>query len=393
MFVRILLVFLISFSAFGSDHIDGPVTMKHRVADLTDLYAFPTPNRAGFLTIALDMYPLVHPAGHFDSKVSYKITLRKATIKTNNNKRRFDTSASDELTIRCTFVTPKGHDNHKATCAFSNGLSVTSGFNEITTANASDELHLFAGMRADPFFFNSDWAKAASTKGKIESPSDDDVMKKLNVLSLVLDIDMKKIFPNDSLFAIAAEAYAQDADGSNVRRMDRLGRPEITNVSLVASREVKDLRDLYNLDSPFQVSASSRQLYREVLLKNIAYYDGLDAKRVWSAQDIEFVADIFLDDFLVIDLSKPCSSPGFLEIEKAMLRGKAHDNCGGRKFTDDIMDTLFTFYIAGLDGARVRDGVDQPSAPISSEFPYLAAPDLSLGARAKAFIARKALGI
>src|SRR5881397_1943328 len=36
---------------FASDHIDGPITTKHKVGDLTDLFAFPTPNASGSLTL------------------------------------------------------------------------------------------------------------------------------------------------------------------------------------------------------------------------------------------------------------------------------------------------------------------------------------------------------
>lgn len=57
------------------------------------------------------------------------------------------------------------------------------------------------------------------------------------------------------------------------------------------------------------------------------------------------------------------------------------------------MDTLFTLYVAGLEGKRIRDGVDAPSPAVAGEFPYLREPDLSFTARAKAFIARKLLGI
>ena len=65
-------------AASASDHIDGPVTTAHRVADLSDLYAFPTPGRPGSLTIILNAYPLVPRDGHFSDKVSYGILVRRA---------------------------------------------------------------------------------------------------------------------------------------------------------------------------------------------------------------------------------------------------------------------------------------------------------------------------
>ncbi len=38
----------------ASDHLDGPATSKDRVTDLSDLYAFPTPQAPGFLAIVLE---------------------------------------------------------------------------------------------------------------------------------------------------------------------------------------------------------------------------------------------------------------------------------------------------------------------------------------------------
>jgi len=41
--------------------------------------------------------------------------------------------------------------------------------------------------------------------------------------------------------------------------------------------------------------------------------------------------------------------------------------CGSRS-PDDIIDTLYTVLIGGLDGPPISDGVDQPT---SRSFPYL----------------------
>jgi hypothetical protein len=268
------------------------------------------------------------------------------------------------------------------------------GFNQVGEAKPGEPMRLFAGMRTDPFFFNSDWATAASTKGKILPPKDDNVMNRINVLSLVMEVDLAKLFGGSvPMVAVAAEAFAQDNPQAPVRRMDRLGRPEITNVSLVAGEGAADLRDQYNLDQPFRVSKANQDAYRERLVKNIAYYDALDGKKAWIDTDRDLLANLLVDDFLLVDLAKPCTGSTFLEIEKALVAHKPHQSCGGRLPDDDIMDVLFTLYIAGLNGERVRDGVDAPARPASSAFPYLQEPDLSVIAKGKAFLARKILGI
>jgi hypothetical protein len=84
---------------------------------------------------------------------------------------------------------------------------------------------------------------------------------------------------------------------------------------------------------------------------------------------------LLLADFLVVDTSKPFAEDTFLEIERAVLAGRPHTTCGGRPLTDDIVDTLYTVLVGGLDGARISDGVDQPTRPPSRNFPYLVAPN------------------
>jgi hypothetical protein len=382
----------LSTGAYASDHIDGPITTKHRVADLTDLYAFPTPKKPGFLTLILDSYPVVHPAGHYADKVSNTFFLRKAAVKGSGESFFFETS--DEASITCTWVTPEATEEHVVNCKGPNGLEASSAYDKVSDWADGAGMRVFSGMRSDPFFFNGIWAKKAAEKGVIGSPSNMDIMAHTNCLTVVLEIDTAKLFKGGaSLIAVAAEATTQDAPGAPVRRLDRVGRPEITNVSLVAHGDEKDLRDGYNLDRPFQVPAANQQAYKERLVTNIGFYDKTDGKKNWDDRAKDTFASVLADDFLVTDITKPCGEPSFLEIEKSVLQHKAYQTCGGRKPTDDIMDILFTYYIAGLDGARIRDGVDKPFMDISGSFPYLAEPDLSILGKAQALIKRKLMGL
>jgi hypothetical protein len=362
--------------------------MKHRVGDISDLYAYPTPKKPGYLTVILNAYPIVPSDGHFSEKVNYKLRMRRAFIKGTGD--RFSIDTTDEISINCSFLTPADHDSSKyaAKCISSTGIEVETKYEEI--AESSGPIRFYAGMRSDPFFFNSDWATAASSKGKILKPDNSDVMKYTNILSLAFELDLTKLFKQKTtLLALAAESIASEEK----RQLDMVGRPEITNVSLVAHKKETDLRDLYNLEPAFSPSPLSQQNTRERLAKNIHYYDALDGTKNWQEKETQELARILADDFLLVDITKPCDGDGFFEIEKSLLRHKAHGSCGGRKPSDDIMDTLFSLYIAGVNGQRIRDGVDKPSTEISSEFPYLAEPDLSPWARTRAYLARKLLGL
>ncbi len=378
-------------ATFASDHIDGPVTTKHRIADLSDLYSFPTPSKPGWVTIILNAYPIVPSGGHFSDKVSHNIYVRKAAINASAAPKKFDTT--DEVVFLCTFATPHDTVNHSVTCKASNGLTATNKYG--STANpATNAFNLYAGMRLDPFFFNFAWANSASSDGVLKAPKNDNVMERMNILTIVLEIDTAKLFSAPSaMLALAAETTTQDSPTAALRRLDRLGRPEITNVSLVAHKGDPDLRDQYNLDRPFQVSDARRDQYKTQLSKNIAFYDAIDKKSDWTAEARAHLTSLFMEDYLIVDISKPCTGSTYLEIEKALLAGRAHTTCGGRQLTDDIMDTMFTLYIAGPAGARIRDGVDQPSIAPSKAFPYLIAPDLSALSKTKAFFAKQLLRI
>jgi hypothetical protein len=381
---------LITLQAHASDHIDGPVTTSHRVADLTDLYAFPTANRPGFLTIVLNAYPLVPREGHFTDKVNYTIIIRRASLKEADGGARFETG--DEVTLSCTFKTPEVTAEHVVMCRSSNGLSAQTRYQVVTSKERGGDFRLYAGMRADPFFFNADFATDAIA-GKLDPPDDSNVMSGVNVLAIVVEINLSRLYRNaPSLVAVAAETTTRDSPGAALRRLDRVGRPELTNVGMAAHDEL-DFRDRYNRDRPFQVPPETQRLYQSRVARNIALYDMLDGREDWQDRDRDAAAAMMADDFLIIDMSKPCQSSSFLEIEQAALRHRAHATCGGRKLNDDIMDTLFTLYVAGMNGKPVRDGVDRPATPVSAAFPYLAAPDLGFWSSVRAFVARKILGI
>jgi hypothetical protein len=138
-----------------------------------------------------------------------------------------------------------------------------------------------------------------------------------------------------------------------------------------------ELRDLYNLEDAFHMSGDYRPAYAARLNANLAAYDRLDGKADWElGPDRRHpLTDLLLDDYVVVDVSKPFATDSYFEIETAMLQGRVHETCGGRWLDDDAMDTMLTFMISGVPGTRVSDGVDGPWKPSSTTFPYLASPN------------------
>lgn len=379
----LVLALSLSLHSFASDHIDGPVTTSHAAGDITDLFAFPSPEKSGFLTVVLNTYPFVPSNGHFADKVSYQVLIREAKVGS-------VILTSKGMDFFCTFVTPYDHDQHTVECKSAAGVSAKAKVNQVKGFIPGSSLQVFAGLRSDPFFFNADWAKAVSNKGVVNPPAKDNTMDQLNILSIVLEIDVKAHFGSvhSDVLAIAGQTITQDTPTSPKRRLDRVGRPEITNVTMNA-RDKEDLRDFYNLEAPFYNSQTALPKYKTRISNNISFYDKLDGKEDWSREAKDQIVSLLADDFLVIDLSKPCSGNDFLEIEKSIVAGKPHQTCGGRKLNDDVMDTLFGYYFNAGKSPAGSDGIKAPYRAISNKFPYLAEPDTSVSAKLKALAARK----
>lgn len=374
----------------ASDHIDGPVTIGHPVADITDLYTFPSPDAPGHLTVIMNVYGGVAVDGHFSDKVTYNIVIRHAHIRGEGHEAGFETEG--EYRVACNFETPHGlFSPHWITCKSSKGTTVREQVGQLNGKPSSDGLRVFSGRRSEPFFFNAKWATSAAKGGKLLPAKDDNIMHNLNVLSIVLLIDIEKELgvSEGPLFAVVGETTTKDGDAAAVRRVDRIGRPEITNVSMV-SRDDVELRDLYNVEELFGASGKNFDRYRQRLLDNVAFHDKLDNTIEWTPESTKQVVEILVNDFQIVDVSKPYAADSYFEIEHSLLRGEPHSTCGGRRPNDDIMDVLFTLLINGRNSKLLPDGVEKPTRLATEVFPYLAEPNEGVAAELKGFAFRAA---
>jgi hypothetical protein len=197
-----------------------------------------------------------------------------------------------------------------------------------------------------------------------------------NILGLVIEIDHDNLPANGPLFAVVGETLRS---GNAPRRIERVGRPEIKNITLAWNGVDKinpnlEIREIFNDDDAFELNHAHLEAYRARFNANLAFFDGLDGKTDWplDAHGNHPLTELLLQDFLVVDVSKPFAQDSYLEIEEAMLEGHAHTTCGGRSLNEDVMDKYYTMLINAGRGPRIRDGVDQPTTLASSVFPYLA---------------------
>lgn len=368
-----------------SDHLDGPRMIAEPVIDITDLYAFPSPDRPGYLVLVMNVFPFVGNSAFFSDGATYKFRVRPAEILTTGQKAAFGID-DKEYTFTCTFEAPVKRDGseqlvQEGTCTTPAGNTVSFQVNDEKGTEAQG-LRIFAGLRLDPFFADVTWV-IRTTKYHQVASTDKPVnfLEGANVLSIVIEAEVAAMFGAEGspLFAIVTETGTA---GKMPVRLARLGRPEIKNFTMsvpvadTVNREL-EIRDLYNQEDAFNLSPFYLGAYRARLNANLADWDSCDGKTDWQLDDRgnHPLTDLLLADFLIVDVSKPFSEDSYFEIEQSMLKGFAHKTCGGRSLNDDIVDTMFTLYISAGNGSRINDGVDRASKLASRTFPYLQEPN------------------
>src|ERR1700758_4743124 len=62
-----------------SDHFSGPAVMGDPTIDITDFYAFLSPERPGNLVLIMDVFPLATPQSFFSDVLTHRFRLRALT--------------------------------------------------------------------------------------------------------------------------------------------------------------------------------------------------------------------------------------------------------------------------------------------------------------------------
>ena len=62
-----------------SDHFSGPMVMGDPSVDITDFYAFPSPERPGNVVLIMDVFPMATAQSCFSDVVTHRFRLRPLT--------------------------------------------------------------------------------------------------------------------------------------------------------------------------------------------------------------------------------------------------------------------------------------------------------------------------
>jgi hypothetical protein len=368
-----------------TDHNSSPRAVAEPAIDIGDLYVFPSPSRAGQLVLVMTVFPNAQPGALFSDAACYRFRVRPASIPSSGPDSRFEIGA-DEYDITCTFAAPVTTDGavsavQQGTCVLPNGATVSFGVNDEQGGGAPGA-RVFAGLRMDPLFIDSTGFVETLAKRRLSfHEHGTNAADGWDILSLVVELDVATMFGGaGSLLAVAAETVTA---GKLPMRLERFGRVGVKNQLLAqlgadpVNRDL-DLRELYNQEDPFRLGPDFLDAYRARLNANLAVYDGIDGKIDYPLQPdgTHPLTELYLGDYQVVDVAKPYAEQSYLEIEQALLQGRAHATCGGRSLNDDAVDANLTFYVTGGNGPRISDGVDQATLRASDSFPYLAPPNL-----------------
>ena len=366
-----------------ADHFSGPRILFDPASDIADVFAFPSPDRPGRLVLVLNVFPAAAPTALFSDALTYRFRIRPVARATEG---AAFAVGDTEYALDFTFAPPAGSPASDepvqiGTCTAPDGAQVLFQVGD-ETPTETNGLRLFAGPRLDPFFIDLAGVLAADATEKLAfRPGAANVLEGMNVLSIVVEVDSQAMFGPDSgpLFGVVGETVTS---GGRPVRLERIGRPEIKNVVLASKKFDRvnsdlEIRDLYNEEDAFAVRPDYAGAYRTRFDANLAFFDRLDGETVWPPDDqgTHPLTELLLADFLVVDVSKPFSENSCFEIETALLAGRDHATCGGRAPNDDIVDTLYTLLVNGVDGPRISDGVDHATEPATHRFPYLVAPN------------------
>jgi hypothetical protein len=176
-----------------SHHISGPRAAAEPIADITDLYAFPSPEHLGRLVLVLNTLPFAPPSAAFSDGLIYRFRLRPLTANAQQDGAPFAAGA-EEIVIDCVFSALAG--GHGANGPEQEGTCVTPA-GEKVSMRVNDEhggmahgVRVFAGPRWDPFIMDAPAALKTIATGKLAFTDPAAIyLDGKNVLSLVVEVD------------------------------------------------------------------------------------------------------------------------------------------------------------------------------------------------------------
>ena len=228
---------------------------------------------------------------------------------------------------------------------------------------------VFAGLRSDPFFLA--WLSAVLKKFP-------NLLQHDNVLSIVIEFDTRRVLDPDKGLSVRGycgnkpDASPDSPIGHEPPRFDWVGRPEQTNMRLnnPAMGERTTCATYGTSRLHLRIAEEFQPLFRKRLMDSLTNWDMRDGKADWTPAALAAVINVYLDDFLLFDVSKPTSDTSFFEIEKSTLHGQPYQTGGGRTVNANVIDIMITWMVNNdreflQGGATRRDEAGRQDVSLS----------------------------
>src|SRR5207247_1769602 len=231
-----------------SDHISGPRALEEPIADITDVYAFPSPEQQGHLVLVQNTLPFAQPSAPFSDGLVYRFRLRPLAAGAPSDPAPFAV-AEEEFVFDCVFSDPAAGDGarrQEGACTTPAGDMVTFRVND-EQGGSGHGLRVFAGLRWDPFNMedtfrlpdsdqgaylarlNANLAFWDGLDGKTDWPTDDNGTHPLTELVLA-----------DYLVVDPSKPYADQGSFLEIERAAREGRAHETCGGRALNDDVMD---------------------------------------------------------------------------------------------------------------------------------------------------------
>ncbi len=400
--------------ARAADHADGPRASADPAADITDVFAWMSPDAAR-VYLVMDLVRNATTGSKFSDSVQYVFhTTSRAS---------FGAAPSPERDIICVF-----NRRQKIRCSAGHREHVKGDASNLNGIESRDgKLRVFAGLRDDPFFFNLagfretarivagvaggltfdaagcpelDAATAALLVNQLQTapggvdPAVDNFAN-FNVLAIVLSVDKSILTESGPIVAVwgstnrRSEDCEEDEEGEQGDcQIDRMGRAGVNTAltnpffreSVPAEKEAHEaIVDAYNAASDPNQWVS---MFSAEIAANQAILDSLDtvcgnqllAGGSAEAGRYDTLAGILADDQLYVNTSSGACSQ-YLAVE-ANAVGITNTDCGGRTPLEDTIDPTYSVLAAGaLSGVTDGVPVDGDGTASLTEFPFLDTPN------------------
>jgi len=358
----------------GADHLDAPalghtssgssvdLLSTHGDRDINDVYVFNNAARTrtvfAMTTNPAVNVPTVDAMANFGTNVRYVI----------NVDRTGDAVQDLAFVWRFGAAGPNGqpYSVWRYTGAnarsLAHGVQIGSGWTGGTgIGTAKGNAKVFAGVRADPFFFDllgflgTVLHVGTAQLGNCGS-SNCDFFAPLNTNAMVLEV------PNDSIGATNIGVWGTTSYWENGawHKADQMGRPAINTVfnnKYVAGANVGAQKDLFNTTPPSQQNSSSLPFHGNIVgtLENINAILGTGCAD-YNATTANAIANILLPDMLTYKVGSKADGTVF----------------NGRALSDDVIDAELG---VTTNGCVTSDNANASGHTYLSSFPYLGVPN------------------